>query len=500
LLVLTGGLAACSADGQSDGALGLPQAPAAFDKMATALQRVCADGYSGNREARVFDPNLAGPHRLLFIAADGTAHALNNVIPDAWRPSSTAEVELVACTGELQEETVERCEYVGTSQFTVARKLRSLGVRIVSVSSGGGAFALAYGFAPGACPPTLDHQIADIVGAPPRADDVRERVVDTYVPVPTCGGQRPFASCLQCFRNAAEATSDGCGRDPRTDDESLPKARTGTPVTVSWREAPLGAPQLTSPLYAPFVGFDWSTSDHPELFDSLVGKTATFTPSAAGSYRLTARAVLPAVASGQVIESHSFRLEVVDPPVVSFDLGVYLRAGHTTQLRLNVSGREPTLHPGEDARFSWVERPADSEAVEPTLTDPQFLSWSFAPDLPGDYRVQVDYNDGAGFSDPLVSPPITAFAGPIVYASADNASVMVGSSVIIHADTQFAVGEPTFQWKLLESPSESAFALDLGQDAFRRIEPDVPGTYLVQVVATDDLGSSDPIEVTIHAE
>ncbi len=126
-------VAACSGDeGRPERDLGLDPAPEQFQTLARSLKAACEPGYEGDPQAPAFDPNQAGPHGLVFIAADGSAHALNNAIPKSWRRESLSEIELVACVSDVQSRTIEECEYLGTPR-TVDRVERFVNIRLIDV-------------------------------------------------------------------------------------------------------------------------------------------------------------------------------------------------------------------------------------------------------------------------------------------------------------------------------------------------------------------------------
>lgn len=500
LLALVASIAGCSDEaGPPERSLGLDPAPARFESWARSLQGVCEPAYAGDPLAPAFDPNEAGPHGLVFIAEDGSAHALNNTIPENWRPKSLSAVELVACVSDVETQSVEACEYLGTS-VTVDRRQRFVDIRVIPVRSGGATVTTVHGGLAPDCPAyvSVTGKRSDVVGSLPSASDVRQLVVDRYVPVPECGGKRSFASCLQCWSDEAEAGSSGCGHssNPR---RSTKLVRPGTPTILTWESEVDGGP-----LYRDAVGIDWSHSPASALLDVLEGEVTTVTAPRAGTYEVVARAVLPARPDGQALDTHSYTIEALDPPSVELEMGdmPVIRVGvqqPTANFRAQVSARPQFGRPGEVFRFTWAEAPADSRAALPAIVDSQQAFWWFNPDVSGEYRVQLEYSDGLGFSEPVVSGPILALDAPLLSVDREEWTGAVGETVAIHATVMYSLGSLDVTWTLVKQPAASAAVLQASSfDA--GFVPDVVGTYVVEVVATDDGGTSNPVTVSITVQ
>ena len=499
LIALGGVLAGCSNDASdAKRSLGLPPAREPFVSLARALAPVCEPGYAGDPEARPFDPNQPAPHRMLFVAQDGTAHPLNNVIPEAWWPSSVAQVELVVCTEDVQSSNVETCEYSDGTR--VNRVRQQLALHVVSVQSGAREVVTEIGSDPMSCPLAIEHAIPDIMGSLPSPDQIRDGVVERMIPAPTCQGARPFASCLQCWPAGEAVPPGGCGTVLPGEPESRGlRSGQSTILSVDLSSDPVDA------LFLPYVGVDWSGSENADLLDALAGQSVTFQARTPGVYNFLARLSLPATATGQVLGQRSFTVEVSDFPTIAFDFGVgqpITRIGLKGSFGIRVSGREPTLHSRERASFTWVERPAGSRAAEPVVSDEQFLHWSFDPDVTGEYRAELVYDDGLGPSPPLISDAIVAIDRPLVALDAHTRSGMVARSMTLSALPSYLIGEPKFAWTLALKPVDSVLpdAIGVTTTQYLNLTPDVPGTYLVEVVLSDDAGTSEPSQVTISVE
>jgi hypothetical protein len=478
--------------------LDLPPAPAASVDLAPAFASVCRDGFAGDATRSAFDPTHSGPHRLLFLATDGSADVLNNVVPAEWRPSAVEQVELVACVGTIQKLQSELCHFVGTSR-TLARQRYSLDVRIVSPRSGLSQLSVTQGAEPPRCPASTSSW-EDEVGDLPDPAQIASDVIDRFVPVPDCGRSRPFASCLQCWRDAQEAwPSSGCGAPLVEAHEQLAPVRTGATVALEWKWE-----VFTSALFQPAAGIDWSRSSDAALLSQMAGAQTSFVPDTARAYSFLARARLPDTETGQMAQTRAYGVEARDRPVVQDVLGTaddaLARLGAQSRFHVIVSGRPDLGYPGESWRWTWLEQPSGSTVGDPALELASSF-WSFVPDALGSYRVQVEYNDGAGFSEPAISEPITVISGPVVSGLVDQ-QASVGVPLRIEGQAKHALGYPAFHWRLTSVPDGSA----LTENYFASMDSnsitlvaDRAGVYRFEVVVSDNGGQSEPLVFSVTA-
>jgi len=214
---------------------------------------------------------------MLFVAQEGSAHPLNNVVPEAWWPSSVAQVELVVCTEDVQSSNVETCEYSNGTR--VNRVRQQISMHVVSVHSGAREPVTVMGSDPMWCPIAIEHAIPDFVGSLPSPDQIRDSVVERLVPAPTCQGARPLAACLQCWPAGDAAPPRGCGTVLQHGPESRGlHSGQSTILTVDLSLDPVDA------LFLPYVGVDWSGSENADLLDALTGQSVTFHARTPGSY------------------------------------------------------------------------------------------------------------------------------------------------------------------------------------------------------------------------
>jgi hypothetical protein len=275
--------------------------------------------------------------------------------------------------------------------------------------------------------------------------------------------------------------------------------RTGAAVALDWRWE-----TFTNVLFQPAVGIDWSASADAALLTRLDGPSTAFTPVAARAYSFLAKARLPATADGQLVETRAYMIEARDRPVVQDVLGTsgpaFARVGQSSRFQFTIPGRPDTGYFGETARWTWLERPSGSSAAAPTL-ELAGTAWTFMPDLAGTYRVQLEYSDGVGFSDPVTSAPITAIAGPSVSGLTDKPG-SVGVPLRLEGQAAHAIGYPAFQWTLTSVPNGSALTPNYfaGMDSNSIVlVADVVGAYVFEVVVSDSAGQSEPVHFTVTA-
>jgi hypothetical protein len=90
-----------------------------------------------------------------------------------------------------------------------------------------------------------------------------------------------------------------------------------------------------------------------------------------------------------------------------------------------------------------------------------------------------------------IAPP-SLFAVP-----GQDQEIVIGDAVILNAAARGATGEPVFEWALANRPAESALALADPAASRQFIAPDVPGAYVLTLVAHDGPRASAPAKVTI---
>lgn len=197
--------------------------------------------------------------------------------------------------------------------------------------------------------------------------------------------------------------------------------------------------------------------------------------------------------NGEVIAKPTAVITLVAPQQPRFSLAdgpvtVDLSGSNST------NNRNSTL----TARWSWVSKPANSQA---TFSADDIMSPQFTADLPGDYIVSLTVNDGTASSEP-VRLTVTA-TSPVPVANTQlRHSVRLGtysleldgSASTIPTD---ATGSLDYAWALVTKPTDSAAYIADEDQATARLELDIEGEYIVQLVVSHQGISSAPVLIEV---
>ncbi len=174
--------------------------------------------------------------------------------------------------------------------------------------------------------------------------------------------------------------------------------------------------------------------------------------------------------------------------------------GQVVALGADVSDKDSDCGKTESIGYGWtlLSAPPGSNAA---LNLPSGTNPAFHVDLPGAYVVRLVATDLAGHKSAPLEATITASACGGNAPSIDpkditvnpvspgvGAPVQLGVALVSDADTKDPCNLTetfSFQWQLLSLPLGSKASLNLATAANPSFTPDVPGDYLVSVVATD---------------
>jgi len=210
-----------------------------------------------------------------------------------------------------------------------------------------------------------------------------------------------------------------------------------------------------------------------------------FTPDRAGSYRIrlvTNDGTLNSPVDVVVVST------VNSAPVANAGTDQHVNVGEFVLL----DGSRSFDADGQVLRYTWafVSRPATSAAA---LDNTTAARPAFGIDVPGTYVVRLTVHDG------LVSSAIdtvritTGNVAPVADAGADRVAELGKRLQLSGAGSSDLDGDEIgFRWALLSQPPGSA-AILFNVAALRpAIVPDVPGEYVVQLIATDGRAISAP--------
>ncbi len=151
---------------------------------------------------------------------------------------------------------------------------------------------------------------------------------------------------------------------------------------------------------------------------------------------------------------------------------------------------------GDGLGYAWtmLQAPAGSAAA---ISDPAAPRPFLTPDLGGDYVVQLVVNDGDRASAPARITVTTESNLAPTLAPGLRATRAVGTSIVLTPD---AVGDLDgddlgFDWSVIARPAGSSAGLTDPNALRPSLNIDVPGTYIVQLVADDGPADSQTTAV-----
>ena len=160
------------------------------------------------------------------------------------------------------------------------------------------------------------------------------------------------------------------------------------------------------------------------------------------------------------------------------------------------------IHPACSIRFAWsiVAAPSGSLVVL-DVSDP---APTFLPDVPGSYRIQLIVTNEAGVSSPPSFTAVLASDGnsPPNARTGRNLYTRPGMQVELDGSGSFdAERDPlAFEWSLMSVPKASARVnadVESRHSVTARFTPDVQGTYILRLSASDFEVSSEEY-LTVH--
>jgi PQQ-like domain/PKD domain len=245
--------------------------------------------------------------------------------------------------------------------------------------------------------------------------------------------------------------------------------------------------------------YAWSFVSQPAGSTATLSNPAivnpTFTPDALGNYVIQ---LVVTDAAGLSSVPATVTISTTDaPPVANAGPNQTITAVGTL---VQLNGSQSYDLAGFPITYQWsfVSKPAGSSA---SLTGPTTATPSFVADVAGDYSIQLIVTDSLGTaSTPAVVNVSFNDVAPIANAGSSQSAV-VGETVTLNgsksSDTD---GEPlTYQWSVVSAPSGSTAAISNPTAEIASFVPDLPGTYVVQLIVNDGFLNSLPATTEIVA-
>jgi N-acetylneuraminic acid mutarotase len=185
------------------------------------------------------------------------------------------------------------------------------------------------------------------------------------------------------------------------------------------------------------------------------------------------------------------------PPTADAGLDQTLHVG--TPVSLNGSDSFDDNTPTSALAYAWsfASKPAGSIAV---LSGANSSTPTFVPDLPGDYLVQLVVTDEEGLPSPADTVMISSTnQAPTANAGSDQLVVLSNLVSLNGSGSDPDNDSIGFSWTLSSKPIGSSVQLTNANTATPTFVPDVPGSYVADLVVNDGFADSAPdaVQVTV---
>jgi hypothetical protein len=245
--------------------------------------------------------------------------------------------------------------------------------------------------------------------------------------------------------------------------------------------------------------YAWSIVSQPVGGTAALSNPAivnpTFTPNALGNYVIqlvvTDAANLSSAPASVTISTSDA------PPVANAGPSQTITATGTL---VHLDGTQSYDLAGLTIAYQWsfVSKPTGSNAV---LTGPNTSKPSFTADVPGNYSIQLVVTDSLGTAS-SPSSVLVSFndVAPIANAGPNQSAVVGGTVTLNGSKSTDTDGEAlTYKWSLVSAPNGSKAAIINPTAKSASFVPDLPGTFVVQLIVNDGFLNSLPATAEIVA-
>lgn len=308
--------------------------------------------------------------------------------------------------------------------------------------------------------------------------------------------RRKPAALLNLFREINQSlawhlTCANCGNA-----NSPPIADAGADQTVYVAQVvTLDGSASTDPEGQP-LHYTWSFVSRPAGSNASLSSSSAvrpvFTPDREGDY------VIQLVVNDGIVDSAADAVRIStqnSAPVAHAGSDQQTHVG----MQVVLDGSASSDIDGDMLTYAWsvVTAPAGSVAQ---IIDPAQALARFAPDLAGEYVIELVVDDGTVSSAPdaVVISTTRQNTAPIANAGADQ-SAQVGD--VVQLDGSGSTDDDgdalTYAWTLNARPANSAATLQGADTATPALNIDQPGTYVAQLIVSDGRAASAPDTVAI---
>jgi hypothetical protein len=165
---------------------------------------------------------------------------------------------------------------------------------------------------------------------------------------------------------------------------------------------------------------------------------------------------------------------------------------------VTLNGQNSSDADGDSLSFFWtLTVPAGSTA---SLSDPGAIHPSFVVDVSGTYVAELIVNDGMLDSEPDYAIISMGNSPPIANAGPDQAFSSAGTIIQLDGSQSYDPDDDplTYEWNIIWKPPTSSTTLSDNVTVNPTFVADSLGTYIVQLIVTDDFGEpSEPDQVIV---
>ncbi len=170
---------------------------------------------------------------------------------------------------------------------------------------------------------------------------------------------------------------------------------------------------------------------------------------------------------------------------------------HPVGTTVTLNGNGSSDVDGDPLTYQWalINKPGESLA---SLTTPTTVTTSFTIDAPGTYTVQLIVNDGHLDSDPSTVTISTLNSKPVANAGPDQEQQIGQTVQLTGSSSQDVDNDPlTYFWAFTAVPDGSSATVNNTAASTPTFVPDLPGSYVAQLIVNDGTVDSDPDTVTV---
>lgn len=277
-----------------------------------------------------------------------------------------------------------------------------------------------------------------------------------------------------------------------------PTANAGTPQTVH-----VGFPVTldgsgSSDPDGDTITYAWSIVTRPISSTAALSNTSVvnpaFVPDVPGDYIIE---LVVTDNSGLQSEPASVAISTTNTPPIA-------EAGEDQSVQLvgsivSLNGTQSYDGDGDPITYAWqfTSRPAGSNAA---LNGANTVFPTFTPDVYGTYTVRFVVSDPWAASDPDFVTISFENVKPVADPGTSQSTVVFQAVALDGGASWDANGDSlTYHWSLLSYPQGSVAAIVNPTAEVAAFTPDVEGTYVIQLVVSDGIASSDPKSIQIEA-